>query len=117
VPRKEDFQGFDPWFRNFFPIVGLFIDTITRALRNQLTFTDNFNSEVVTRAFTHNVAKTIALKVLAGKPEIVIPGFTQGNLIDAFGFQVLASGLLEVTIKFDGAPVDPINVTLYVLSG
>lgn len=100
--------------RDFIVYVAEFSEQVLRALRNGLTFDDNFNAKAVVVELADATAQIVDT---AGKnPTGIIPlrVFSSTYRIASFGWYINADGKTVVTAGFTGSPSDKINVTLVI---
>ena len=90
-------------------------EQIIRALRNNLSFADNFNAKVATVELTHNVNQVINAD---GKtPTGILPSrvFSTTTGIDSFAWYVSDKGEVNAKATFTGAPTTAQKVVLIIL--
>lgn len=93
------------------------IESITAALQNNLTLTENTNSEIVQIAVKHGIEKTIKLQTLKRKP---LDAFiTNGgrykataSTAPALSWAVVDSGTVRVRVEWPDAPTGEFNVRI-----
>ena len=91
-----------------------FVDQAVRALRNGLTFTDNFDCGTPTVSLKHNVATVISsTKPVTGI--IPVRTFSSANPLDSFTWFYDEQNRLTVKAGFVGSPSAAISITLYLL--
>lgn len=99
---------------DFFTYMGELVDNVVRALRNGLTFADNFDCTLKTLSVTHNTAQVITTdKPATGIIPLRIVSTTYG--IDSFAWYYDERGRLTVKVGITGAPSAAQQVVLLVL--
>jgi len=95
----------------------VFTEAIIRALRNNLTFKDNFKCSEVTLNLRHNTEQIVetsgnvlgVFPIKVGQSQIL-------EMVSSFGFSINSAGRLVVKAKFDSAVAgQDYSVTLIVL--
>jgi hypothetical protein len=99
---KEELSRFEKlpaWIEPMLQTLNTFISNVTIALRNSLTFEDNFLCKVKKVTLEHGVESEInpdtRFKVMG-----VLFLSAEGLLIDKFGWRQLSSGNIGVTVHF-----------------
>lgn len=95
----------------------VFQEAIIRALRNNLTFRDNFNADVTTLTLMHNKEQVVSTNgTVVGVFPIKVSQTSTLEMISSFGFSINSSGNLVVKAKFDSASATQnYSVTLVIL--
>lgn len=90
-----------------------FAEQTLRALRNGLTFGDNFNCEIVTATLQHEVPQAISAKA---KPILIFANAVSSTTaVTGLVNYVNSQGNLIVTPTFKGAPTGQISVVLVLV--
>ena len=104
--NKEDISkaGEVPgWLDSLISPLNDFLDQVTSALRNRLTFEDNFQSVQKTIKVFNGVEMEVSTgSKLSVSGVIVLDGGEQ--IISGFGFRRLTNGNIGVTVNFATAP-------------
>lgn len=90
-------------------------EQIIRALRNGLTFTDNFNCKISEVFLTHNTAQVINTDGKTPFGILPIRVFSSTTGVSAFSWYINQKGETEVNMEFVGSPADSQRVLLIVL--
>ena len=90
--------------RDFIDYVSLFSEQTLRALRNQLTFQDNFAAKVRTYTFSHNVDQVIDTNGDTPTGIFVTRVVSSITGVDNFAWWLNDSGQVVVKVGFTGAP-------------
>jgi hypothetical protein len=77
---------------------------IVQALRNALTFEDNFNCQVLTVAVKNSTAQEINTGLRTPKHLICTRSFDSRYPVDSFFWEVNDENRVEVTVGFSGSP-------------
>jgi hypothetical protein len=88
---------------------------IIAALRNALTFEDNFNCLISEPTLTHGVQQILNTGGKNPRGILVTRSYSISYPIDAFTWHFDDSGNVIVVARFYGGPTTPIKVTLVVL--
>lgn len=88
-----------------------------RALRNGLTFTDNFDGQLKLVDLSADVDQVVG--GLRKTPTLVLPGrvYSTTSNIDSFGWWINGNSELVVNAGFTGAPTEALPVVLVILYG
>ena len=98
--RKEDLGGDVPgWVDRLLSPMNQFIEQVGVAITGRLTFEENVSGKFVTQDFTHNVALEVNLQDTR-EPLGIVPIFSQGQLISAYGWERLDNGNISLTLQF-----------------
>ncbi len=101
---------------DFFSYMSEFVDNCVRALRNGLTFADNFDATIKPLTLTHNTAQVITLatgKTAVGILPLRVVSTTTG--LDSLAWYYDQQNRLTVKAAFTGAPTDAQQVLLAIL--
>ena len=101
---------------DFFTYMAELVDNTVRALRNGLTFADNFDCTPKQLAVTHNTAQVIELpkgKVATGILPLRLVSTDYG--IDSFAWYYDERGRLTVKVGITSAPATPQQIVLAIL--
>lgn len=91
-----------------------FVDQVVRALRNGLTFADNFDCQIKTVSLTHDVAQIVSSdRKVTGM--IPIRCVRQDLMLSEFGWYYDDNGRLTVKASFDADPGNAVDVQLVML--
>lgn len=91
-----------------------FVDQVVRALRNGLTFADNFDCQIKTVSLTHDVAQIVSSdRKVTGM--IPIRCIRQDLMLAEFGWYYDDNGRLTVKASFDADPGNAVDVQLVML--
>lgn len=91
-----------------------FVDQVVRALRNGLTFSDNFDCQIKTVSLTHDVAQIVSSdRKVTGM--IPIRCIRQDLMLSEFGWYYDDNGRLTVKASFDADPGNAVDVQLVML--
>lgn len=91
-----------------------FVDQVVRALRNGLTFADNFDCQIKTVSLTHDVAQIVSSdRKVTGM--IPIRCVRQDLMLAEFGWYYDDNGRLTVKASFDADPGNAVDVQLVML--
>lgn len=98
----------------FISYMAEFVDQVVRALRNGLTFKDNFDCEVRTVSLLHDTAQVVSStrKVTGIIPVRLV---AQGLMLRDFGWYYDDNGQLTVKAAFDADPGNSVDVQLVML--
>ncbi len=90
-------------------------DQVLRALRNGLTFQDNFNCKIATATLKHDVSSQISTD--GKRPTGVIPIRVMSTDfgVDKFTWYINNQGFLEVKISYTSTPTEGLDVKLLIL--
>ncbi|MBA3754993.1 MAG: hypothetical protein H0X02_01620 [Nitrosomonas sp.] len=91
-----------PWIDELLQPLNTFIETVTVALRNGLTFKDNFLCNVKQIKLVHGVESQVNPENSKLKVSGVLCLYAGGLVVDKFGWRQLSSGNIGVTISYDG---------------
>lgn len=99
---------------DFFSYMGDLVDNTVRALRNGLTFLDNFDCTVITVAVVHNTPQVVSVpKTAVGILTLRLVSTSYG--IDSFAWYYDERGRLSVKVGITGAPTLSQQVVLAIL--
>jgi hypothetical protein len=113
---REDIPEAPDWMERVQTVYNPLCEQQTTLFVNGLDIVNNFDSETITVSVTHDEEFTQTLRRVKWRPRIIIPGFADGHLITAAGIVGYPEpGKVTIKVLFDGAPSDPVTVTLYVL--
>lgn len=93
------------------------LEFITQALTSRLSAVDNFNTDVRTVAFEQLVPKTIRAGVTGQVKDVRIrQTFPRGIFLSprSLDWRTISTGEIEVVVKWDVAPTDPIDVEIVI---
>lgn len=91
-----------------------FVDQVVRALRNGLTFSDNFDCQIKTVSLRHDVAQIVSSdRQVTGM--IPIRCVRQDLMLAEFGWYYDDNGRLTVKASFDADPGNAVDVQLVML--
>lgn len=116
---KNDFKDAPPWFDKMLYPFNQFLDSVIGALRNKLTFRENFYCEVKEYSFTHATELKIShnLEELSGVlitlPPNKTPATTYG--ISEWHSREIDNKTVGVTVEFAGAGTTEGTVKLILL--
>jgi hypothetical protein len=99
---------------DFISYMAEFVDQVVRALRNGLTFKDNFDCEVRLVSLLHNTAQIVSsTRTVTG----IIPVrlVRQDLMLRDFGWYYDDNGRLTVKASFDADPGNAVDVQLVML--
>lgn len=102
---------------DFFVFMSDLTDQVVRALRNGLTFQDNFDAEIRTTSVTHNTAQVVVPRKPGAAVQGIIPLrlVSQTHGIDSFAWYYDPQGRLTIRVGITSAPANPIQITLAIL--
>ena len=104
---KQDFPEAPKWFDKMLTPFNQFLDSVIGALRNRLTFRDNFYSEVKTFEFTHGSELKIShdLEEFRGVLVVMSPEDLPASTyaITAWHSRKIDNSNIGLTIYFSGA--------------
>lgn len=106
---KKDFKDSPEWFGQFLAPFNQFMDSTVGALRNNLSFKDNFLGEVKEYVFTHATELEISHELEQFNGIIIIkgpeatPATTYG--ISEYHARVISNDTVGVTIEFAAATI------------
>ena len=104
---KSDFAEAPQWFDAFLSPFNQFLDTVIGALRNKLTFRDNFYCEVKEFTFYHGSELIIDHKLNEYKGILIVgcpnetPSTTYG--ISEWHVRIISNKSIGLTVEFAGA--------------
>lgn len=104
---KSDFPDAPSWFDRLLSTLNQFMDSVIGALRNKLTFRENFYCKVKTLTFIHATEQQVGHDlddfkgVLLLKTPNDTPSTTYG--ISEFHFREIDNTTIGITIEFAGA--------------
>lgn len=103
--------------REFIEYMGGMSEQVIRALKNGLTFRDNFDAEVLEVELTSGTAQIVGNKKTTVKPSGVLVQRVISSLysLDAFLWYLDGQNKLTVKATFTGSPTDKVTVSLIVL--
>lgn len=113
--HKGDMPGMHQSFYKFADVVQEQLDLVSRAVNSRLTIPENVRSEPPTEAkMVHGMLYTIKLRSLKTSPSAVLIAHSDETVT---GFQWMKADQQRIYVRalFDGAPVDPVRVTLWIL--
>lgn len=116
---KSDFTEAPRWFDKMLFPFNQFLDSVIGALRNKLTFRDNFYCEVREFEFTHNTELVISHSLIEFKGVLIVqspaetPATTYG--INSFHCREISNTEVGLTISFNGAGTTTGNVKFIIL--
>jgi hypothetical protein len=103
------------WVDSLIGPLNQFITGATQALRNNLTFRDNFDCKELTVKVTHGV-EILVNPQSNRKVRGMLPLDASGEIIDKHGFSRKSDGQIGVTFYFDGGSSSTkVNVTFVLL--
>lgn len=100
---KEDLQRFGDipeWIDGLLQPLNSFLDFTSIALRNKLTFADNFASTVVQIDLTHNTFKEVSPRSNSRVIGILPIWAESGETIASYGFEALTNGNINLKVTF-----------------
>lgn len=97
------------WFSQLITSLNLFIDPVLTALRNGLTYEDNFACEQKTITLASNVEYQLGVK---GLPKEVRIRECEGAMVTGFSWRRIKTDLIGVTVRFDDH--NPHSTTLII---
>lgn len=99
---------------DFFNYMAEFVEQVVRALRNGLTFQDNFDCLVKTVSLQHDVPQVVSAD---RKVNGIIPlrVMSQSLKLDGFGWYYDQQNRLTVNATFDPTPTSTIDVMILIL--
>lgn len=108
------------WIDAFLSPLNAFMEPMVSALRNRLTFEDNFQATKIEIKFTSGVALKVNsksnLRVIG-----IIPTYVEDCYITQYGFTPMQDGSVEIKLTFvdsdGGAVTDPKLCRIYLLLG
>lgn len=116
---KSDFADAPNWFDKMLSPFNQFLDSVIGALRNKLTFRDNFYSEVKEYEFTHGSELTISHSLLEFRGILIVktPNDTPATTYAVTGWhsREISNAEIGVTVFFNGAGVTKGNVKIVIL--
>jgi hypothetical protein len=103
--------------REFVEYMGGMSEQVIRALKNGLTFRDNFDAEVLEVELTSGTAQIVGNKKVTVKPSGVLVQRVISSLyaLDSFLWYLDGQNKLTVKATFTGSPTDKVTVSLIVL--
>lgn len=116
---KSDFPEAPKWFDKMLSPFNQFLDSVIGALRNKLTFRDNFYCEVREFEFTHNSELEVSHNLVEFKGVLIVmspqetPASTYG--IDSWHCREISNTEIGLTILFNGAGTTKGNVKFIIL--
>ena len=113
------------WIDGILSPMNEFIDKATLALRNNLTFADNFLCKIVTIQLTHATAQSVAVPVsrkIVGLIPVLATKSTDTatatkNMITGSKIEAGGNGQATITVNFAGGAAVKADVTLIILLG
>lgn len=98
--RKEDLGADVPgWVDRMLSPMNQFIEQVGVAITGRLTFEENMSGKIINQSFTHNVALEISLQD-SRDPLGIMPIYSQGQNISAYGWERLDNGNISITLQF-----------------
>lgn len=91
------------------------LSQIIAAVRNNLSFPDNFNCIISEVDLKHNTEQQINTNGKKPTDIIITRTFSLTNVNTGFGWQFNGSGQLTVKALFDGAPTNTVKVRLVIM--
>lgn len=101
---------------DFIDYVSLFSEQVLRALRNQLTFQDNFAAKIKVVTLLHNVEQVIDTNGDNPTGIFVTRVISTSVGIDSFAWWINGLGQTVVKAGLTGAPTEPQKVQLVILT-
>ncbi len=99
---------------DFFNYMAEFVEQVVRALRNGLTFQDNFDCSVRTVSLQHNIPQVVSAdRKVSGM--IPLRVMSQSLMLDDFGWYYDQQNRLTVKVAFDSDPASTIDVMILIL--
>lgn len=89
-------------------------EQVLRALRNGLTFEDNFNSKILTISATHNTLIKVYISDKIPTGILIRRILSSSVMVDAFNWHIDDNGTLNLKILFNPASSDIINIELII---
>lgn len=115
---KEDLSRYGAvpsWIEGVIGPINNFLSSVTLALRNNLTFRDNFDCREVVLTFTHGVELSVNPQTQK-KVRGLLPLEANNAIIDKYGFRRKADGQVGITFYFDaGTSSTQVSVTFILL--
>jgi len=99
---------------NFLEFTAQLAEQALRALRNGLTFDDNFDAQVTTVEVKHNIPTILATNKTP-RGVLVIRQYSIDNALDSFQWYFDNDGNTTVKATFVGSPTDAITLQVVVL--
>jgi hypothetical protein len=91
------------------------LSQVIAALRNNLSFGDNFNALITEPELRHNTEQIINTNNKVPKDVILTRTFSLSSLNTGFGWQLNGNNQLVVKALFNGAPATTVRVRLVIL--
>ena len=100
--------------RGFVVYMAEFVQQVIQALRQGLTFADNFDCDIKTVQLSNDQAQVIEARKTA---KLILPGrvVSQTHKLEAFGWYYDANSKLNVIATFDPVPDSALDVSIVVL--
>jgi hypothetical protein len=113
------------WFGGVVNYLNQLANPVVTALQNRLSFSDNFDCQVSTLEFVHNVEKIIAIpagrRVIGAVPLLVTRSTdttaTTKNVWSGFRTDIKGNGTVGITINFAGGGSTQATVTVVTFFG
>ena len=117
--QRKDISGAPEWLDRLLEPINLFMGSVSTALRNRLSFGDNFYCETKEFQFTHAVEQQISfsLKSYSGVMVIKVPDSTDANKrLNGYPIvRTIDNQTLGVTFYFVGAGATTGTVKFLIL--
>lgn len=115
IEDLEKVEKVPGWVKPMVEVLNNFITIVGQALKNQLTFADNFNAREVVLEVTHDKPLSINTQSRL-KVKGMIPVDGGGLFIDSWGFTRNQDGTIAVKFKFEnGTATTKSTVTFELL--
>lgn len=111
---KTDLQEAPAWMHRIVDQTNQQIEIVTTAVQRNLTFSENFNSEIRSISLADDTTTRISLNALKGKPIgaiLVDSGYAYARL----AWQVVDESTVDVKVKWDVAPAVDTEVVILFL--
>jgi hypothetical protein len=115
---KSDIPSAPQWFDQVLYLLNIFMDTTVTALRGNLSFQDNFLSQVKEVEFVHGVEQQVGctLPTYGGFLVLKNPNVDSSDYgVDKWFVRQIKPGIFGVTIWFNGAGTITGNVKFAIL--
>lgn len=98
------------WFEQLLGSLNLFTDPVITALRNGMTYADNFNCTVKSVTLESDVALQIGVNTLPSEVRIQK---ADGAMVTGFAWSPLKNNLISVIARFDDKKSHPTTLIIY----
>ena len=109
---RKDFVGSPSggWFDQFLGSLNLFTDPVITALRNGLTYSDNFAVDIKTLKVTSDTPLNVGVRAL---PTEVRIQSCEGAMVTGWAWEPVKNDLITITARFDDKKSHQTTIIIY----